>query len=118
MRIKWHFRNEPTLDFSNKPAFASKPAWRPPKGHPNLEVFLGQVKAIERLLGYSNLSEKQWDAKRSLDDDRNLLIKRAKKGFCVVIWDKNDFVKHAKFQLSNLNIYKSVEFKDKTLAEL
>ena len=83
-----------------------------------MEVFLGQVKAIERLLGYSNLSEKQWDAIRSLDDDRNLLIKRAKKGFCVVIWDRNDFVKDAKFQLSNLNIYKSVEFKDNILAEL
>ena len=24
MRIKWHFRNEPTLDFSEKPAFHTK----------------------------------------------------------------------------------------------
>ena len=83
-----------------------------------MEVCLGQVKAIERHLGYFNLSKKEWDAIRSLDDDRNLAIKRAKKGFCEVIWDRNDFVKDAKFQLSNLNIYKSVEFKDNILAEL
>ena len=30
-RIKWHFRNEPTLDFINIPAFAPKSAWKPPK---------------------------------------------------------------------------------------
>ena len=62
MRIKWHFWNEPTSDFSNIPAFVPISAWKPPKGHPNLEVFLSQVesdlfKAIERPLGYSNLSK-------------------------------------------------------------
>ena len=31
MRIKWHFRNEPTSDFINIPAFAPKSAWKPPK---------------------------------------------------------------------------------------
>ena len=43
MRIKSHFRNESTSDFSNIPAFAPKSAWKPPKDHPNLEVFLSQV---------------------------------------------------------------------------
>ena len=33
MILKWHFRNEPT------PYFASKLTWKPPKGHPHLEVF-------------------------------------------------------------------------------
>ena len=45
MRIKWYFWNEPPSDFSNIPAFALKSAWKPPKGHPNLEVFLSQVKS-------------------------------------------------------------------------
>ena len=123
MRIKWNFRNEPSSDFSNMPAFVPKSAWKPPKGHPNLEVFLSQVKydlfkAIQRPVGYSNLSKEEWDAIRSLADDRNIVIKRADKGSCVVIWDKNDYVKEAEIQLSNQNVYTSVEFKDKILSEL
>ena len=52
VRIKRHFQNEPTSDFSNISAFAPKSAWKPPKLHPNLEVILRQVesdlfKAIE-----------------------------------------------------------------------
>ena len=43
MRIKWHFRNEPTQEFSNIPAFAPKSSWNPPEGHPNIEVFLSQI---------------------------------------------------------------------------
>ena len=61
MRIKWHFRNEPTDNFSEKLAFSSKALWKPPLGHPNLEVFLSQVE--NELFGitkeptrYSNLS--------------------------------------------------------------
>ena len=55
-----------------------------------MEVVLSQVesdlfKAIERSLGYFNLSKEEWDAIRSLADDRNIVIKRADKGSCVVI---------------------------------
>ena len=90
MRIKWHFRNEPTSDFSNIPAFAPISTWKPPKGHTNLEVVLSKVeydlfKAIEVPLGYSNLSKEEWDAIRSLANNRNIVIKRAEKGSCVVI---------------------------------
>ena len=54
-------------------AFAPKSAWKPPKGYPNKEVFTSSFdsdlfKAIERLLGYSNLSKEEWDAIRSLAD--------------------------------------------------
>ena len=123
MRIKWHFRNEPTSDFSNIPGFALKFVWKPPVGHPNLEVFLSQAesdpfKAIERPLGYSNLSKEEWDAIRSLADDGNIVIKRADKGSSLVIWDRNDHVKEVEIQLSNQNVYKSVEFKVKILTEL
>ena len=43
MRIKWHFRNEISEDFSEVPAFFPKSLWNPPQGHPNLEVYLNQV---------------------------------------------------------------------------
>ena len=86
------------------------------------KFFLRQVasdlfKTIERPLGYSNLSREEWDAIRSLADDRNVVIKRTGKGSCVVIWDRNDYVKEVEIQLSNQNVYKSVEFKNKTLTE-
>ena len=34
MRIKWRFHNEPTLDFSEMPAFDIKSPWNPPNGDP------------------------------------------------------------------------------------
>ena len=43
MRLKWHFRNEYTPEFSDRPAFSPKSSWNQPTGHPNLEVFLSQV---------------------------------------------------------------------------
>ena len=43
MRLKWHFRNEPTPFFKETPVFAPQLAWKPTKGHPNLEVFLSQI---------------------------------------------------------------------------
>ena len=55
---------------------------------------------------------------RSLADDSNVVIKRADNGSCAVIWDRNDYVKEAEIQRSNQNVYKNVEFKDKTLTEL
>ena len=39
VKTKWHFRNEPTLDFSNVPYFKHKSKWSPPKGHPAPETF-------------------------------------------------------------------------------
>ena len=45
MRIKWNFRNEPSQGFSVAPAFTHKSSWKPPLGHPNLEVFLSQVES-------------------------------------------------------------------------
>ena len=61
MRIKWHFRNEPSENFSTIPSFRSKPSWKPPTSHPNLEVFLSSVENalledIGTSLRYSNLA--------------------------------------------------------------
>ena len=123
MRIKWHFRNEPTQDFSQKPAFYTKSSWNPPKGDPNLDYFLGRVEeelftVIERPVRHSNLSQEEWKAKRSLADDRNVVIKNADKGSCVVIWDRNDDITEAENQLSDKVVYKQVSFKEKSLCDL
>ena len=84
MRIKWHFRNEPTSDFSEKPIFHSKLSGNPPKGDPHLKVFLSRVEeelftVIERPVRHSNFSQEEWKAIRSLADDRNIVIKKADK---------------------------------------
>ena len=44
IRTKWFFRNEPTRQFREVPAFSPKSSWKHPKGHPNLGVFLSQLK--------------------------------------------------------------------------
>ena len=43
MRLKWHFRNEPTTYFKEMPVFVPKSTWKPLKAHPNLEVSLSQI---------------------------------------------------------------------------
>ena len=78
MRIKWHCRNESSENFSEIPSFRPKSSWKPPKGNPNLEMFLSKVeqdlfKTIETPTRYSNLSSDEWKAIRSLADDRVLL---------------------------------------------
>ena len=43
MRIKWYFHYEISENVSEKPAFTPKSKWKPPKGHPSLEIFLSQI---------------------------------------------------------------------------
>ena len=55
-----------------------------------LEVFLSQVqnelfKLSQADIKYSNLSREEWNALRSLADDRNIIIKKADKGSYIVI---------------------------------
>ena len=123
MEGKWHFRNERSESFSNKPAFSSKSSWKSPDGHPNLEVFLRQIenelfKTEETPLGYSNLSKEEWEAIRTLADDHNIAIKKADKCSCVVIWDRNDYITEAESELKNELVYKKVSFKQDMLCEL
>ena len=66
---------------------------KPTLGHTNLEVFLSQVESelyieIQGSLRYSNLSQEEWRAVRSLADDRSIVIKKPDKGSCVVVWDR------------------------------
>ena len=85
MRIKWHFWNEISKDFTEVPAFSPKSTWNPPQGHPNLEVYLSQVEnevfsIADEPIRYFNLSKEEWIAMRSLADNRSIVIKKADKG--------------------------------------
>ena len=123
MKVKWHFQNELSEYFSKKPVFSPKSNWKPSENHPNLEVFLSQIenklfKAVETPLGYSNLSKKEWEAVRTLADDRNIVIEKPDKGSCVVIWDRNDDITESESQLKNEQVYKKVSFKQDILCDL
>ena len=76
MHLKWHFRNEPTPEFSDRPAFTPKSSRNPPTGYPNLEVFLSQIEhehfqIPDKCLPYSSLSKNEWQTIRSLAEDRS-----------------------------------------------
>ena len=63
-------------------------------------MFLSQIenelfKTVETPLRYSNLSKEEWEAVRTLADDRNIVVKKADKGSFVVIWDRNDYITDA-----------------------
>ena len=51
-------------------------------------------------------------------DHRNVVIKKADKSSSVVVWDRIDYMKKAEKQLSDENVYRKVEFKEKILTNL
>ena len=60
--------------------------------HPNLEVFLSQIehelfRISDKSRIYSNLTKEEWQAIRSLADDRSIVINSYKsdKGSCAVV---------------------------------
>ena len=73
---------------------------------------------LDKCISYSNLSKDEWQAIRSLGEDRSIIIKRADKGLCVVVWDRLDYLSEAEKQLGDKNIYKDASFNDKILGDL
>ena len=55
---------------------------------------------------------------RTLADDRNIVIKKADKRSCVVIWDKYDYITEAESQPKNEQVYQKVSFKQDMLCDL
>ena len=105
------------------PAFIRKSSWKPPLGHLNLEVFLSQVgselfKETQDSLHYSNLSQEEWKAVRFLADGRFIVIKKADKGCCFVVWDRWDYVKEAEKQLGDSTVYEEINYNKKILSHL
>ena len=55
---------------------------------------------------------------RSFADDRSIVIKKADKGYSMVFWNRNDYLREAEKQLENPNVYRRVVFKDKIFSQL
>ena len=67
---------------------------------------------------YSNLSQEGWNAIRSLADDKNIIIKKADKGSCIVIWGRDDYLMEAEKQLSDKKVYQGVSNGENILSKL
>ena len=62
---------------------------------------------------YSYLSREEWNAVRSLADNRDIIIKKAVKGLCLVIWGKIDYLMEPEKQLNDKKIYQEVSNSEK-----
>ena len=99
MRCKWYFRNN-SNENSDESSFRVKSNWIPPKGNPSLEFFLQCLekdlfKKLPGKVSTYNLSKEEWRSMRGLAEDRSVVIKAADKGSCVVVWDREDYLKKA-----------------------
>ena len=54
----------------------------------------------------------------SLTNDTSIVIKKADKWSCVVVWDSEDCKADPKNQLGDRNVFKNINFKEKFLQEL
>ena len=53
----------------------------------------------------------------SLVNDRSVVINKADKDSCVVVWDREDYIAEAERQLGDVTVYKEVDLK-KNVARL
>ena len=124
MRCRWYFRNEPSDDFSNGPAFRPRFQWKPPTGHPCVELFLSRLEKelFSFLPGKTqsyNLTKEEWKAMRNLSEDRSIITKLANKGSCVVIWDREDYLAEGYRQHSDHSTYTDInKFNQKPKSDL
>ena len=108
--LKWQFRNKPTPEFSDQPAFSPTSSWNSSTGHPNTEVLLSQnehepFQIPYKCLTYSNFSKEKWQAIRSMVEYKSIVIKKTDKGLCVVVWNRLDYLSELK---NNLVTKKSI----------
>ena len=65
-----------------------------------------------------NFTKEEWKAVRSLANDRNIMIKKANKGPCVLIWDQSDCIMEAEKELDDKAVYKDMNFEKDLIPNL
>ena len=113
-----------TEDFSTTTVFCPKLNWTTPLSHPNLEMFLSNLeKALFEDSNFSyfhrqSFSHGGWKDLGDLVEDRGIVIGSADRGSCVVIWDREDYLKEADRQCSHNKTYKDVRYTKNMLSLL
>ena len=124
MRCRWYFKNEPSGNFNNVPAFRPKSQWKSPTDHPCVEFFLSRLE--KELLSFLpgqpqsyNLTKEEWKAIHNLAEDQSIIIKPAHKDSSVVIWDREDYLAEGYRQLNDHLTYIDVmKFNQKLMSDL
>ena len=65
-----------------------------------------------------HLSKEEWRAIRSLADDKSIVIKKADKDSCVVVWNRSDYVLEAEKQVSGPSVYRDLSNSENILTKL
>ena len=97
MRCRWYFRNEPSDNFNEVPAFKLKSLWKPPAGHPCVNLILSRLEEnffsfLPGIPETYNLCNKELQTMLNLAGGCSIIIEPANKSFCVVIWECEDYL--------------------------
>ena len=111
LRLKWHFKNEENeFDLDQ---FKPKSSFNPRNKDAAIEIYISSLE--EKLVKieiptdkYNNLTRKERQALYDLKNDKNIVIKGADKGSAVVVWDREDYIKEAKKQPGDGDVYEEV----------
>ena len=111
LRLVWHFRNDEQSFAADN--FRCKSSFNPRNKDVIIETHLSCLE--ERLLvisskRFNNLTKEEREALYSLKDDPSIIIKGANKGFVVVVWDREDYLRR---HIDSLTINKCIN-KSKT----
>ena len=110
-RLMWHFRNDERPFCKDR--FKPKSTFNPRNKDAVIETCLSCLE--ERLLDieipskrFNNLTKDERNAMYTLKDDKSIIIKGAAKGAAVIVWDREDYLKEARKQLENKEVYLEV----------
>ena len=104
----WHFRNNES-EFSYD-TFKKKSKFDPKRKGAAIKLYLSrleeEISSLDYKVGYSNLTKGERDAVYSFKSDNSIIISETDKGSEVVVWDRYDYLRVAKKQLNDNNVYK------------
>ena len=94
--------------------FRKKSKFNPKGKDAAIELYLSRLEeeilSIDTNVSYSNLTRKERKALHSLRNDRSIIIKPADKGSCVVVWDREDYLREAELQLGDKSVYEELSW--------
>ena len=64
----------------------------------------------------TSINKENWEALRGLTQDRSVVIMNAEKGFYMVVWCRDDYIKELHKQLGK-TMYNNVNFKETILLD-
>ena len=118
-------QNKISKNFSEIPAFRTKPTWNPPNGHSALKIFLSKVEENVFLILHGKVSSykltmDRWLSMGGLTENCSMDMKPKDKNPFVDVWDRKDYLTEAKAenQPKDTFTYEEVKLLDKKLMNI